>query len=399
MLNQNVTLLNFHAALQRFSNKTLDVFGGIYFLTHGVPFPVVALMWSASFLIRFFLRPLSVWLSNRIGLKAALTIGTIISSGLFLVFTMVDGLNIWLLIFAIYLAFYDILYYLPYHTFYAVSGEEKDRGKQVAFGAGLINIVQIAVPILGAILATTFGFGSLYLSAMACMILSVVPVLFSENKSPGRQMGFKQAYAEIDKRGLVMSVGEGIVANAHEFLWTIVLFLLVGNLINFGGLITIELFLITILSLIIGHFIDKGSIKWVAYLGLGIVAVAVIARSLWVSNIPQIIIINFVAAIGEAFYIMAYRVSIYNFAKRSHNTLWFHFFAEAGWDIGSALAMLVAAGLFVMGVSLQHIMLFALIGLLIINRVLKGSQIITVLKLKRSAISPTGYINFPDKEL
>src|SRR4051794_34682206 len=101
MINQNITLLNLHAALQRFSNKTLDVFGGVYFLSQGVSFPVVTLMWAASFVIRFLLRPLSVWLSSKVGLKRALVIGTILSSGLFLVFTQVDGLNAWLAIFAV----------------------------------------------------------------------------------------------------------------------------------------------------------------------------------------------------------------------------------------------------------------------------------------------------------
>ncbi len=377
MLNRNITLLNFHTALQRFSNKTLDVFGGVYFLSHGVSFPAVALMWSGSFFIRFLLRPLSLWLSIRVGLKWALILGTIISSGLFLVFSRVDGLNIWLLVFAVYLAFYDILYWLPYHSYYVASGEENDRGKQVAFGALLTNIVQIAVPVLGAILATTIGFESLYISAMICMILSVGPVLFSRDKSPGRKMSFQEAYAEIDKRGLVMSIGQGLVTNAHEFLWTIALFLLIGNLVNFGGLITTELLLVAILSLIIGHFIDQGNIKWATRLGLGITAVAVISRSLWVSTTPQIILINIVAAIGSAFYSMAYAVSLYNFSKRTHNTLWFHFFAEAGADIGSALAMLVSAGLFVIGISLQHIILFALVGLLIIDYAIKSSQIIT----------------------
>jgi len=370
--NRNITLLNLHSALQRFSNKTLDVFGAIYFLSLGISFPSVALAWIASFLIRFLLRPFSVWLSNRIGLRRALIFGTIFSSGLFLIFLLVDGVNIWLLVFALYLALYDILYWLPYNAYYAIAGDEKSRGKQVAFRSGLIDLVQIVVPILGAVLATAFGFWSLYVSAMICMLLSVIPIFFAKDESPGEKMNFRQAFTQVDKRGLIMQIGDGILVNAHSFLWTIVLFLLIGNLVGFGGLITFELLVTTVLSLVLGYFIDGGNGKWIARFGLAIVALVVITRSFWVTTLPQIFLVNFISAVGIAFYSMTYQVGIYNLAKRTPNTLWFHFFAEAGWDIGGALVFLIAAGLFVLGVELQHMILLALGGLLIVNYVLKS---------------------------
>lgn len=370
MQNRNITLLNFHAALQRYSNKTLDVFGGVYFLTHGVSFPIVALMWAASFMVRFLLRPISIWLSVKLGLKQALIIGTLASSGMFLVFTQVNGVSIWLAVFVVYLAFYDILYWLPYHAYYAVSGEESQRGRQLALGEVLVSAVQILVPFVGAILATKLGFNYLYVSAMICMILSVIPILFAKDISPGSSMGLRQAWEQIDRRGWVMSIGYGLLSNGYIFIWTIVIFTIAGNLVDFGGLVTAGLLLSTAISLIAGHYIDKGRATVAARIGLVITGVGIVASSLFVTNSTHIVIVSIVAGFGLALLSMAYMVGLYNFAQKSHSTLWFHYFSEAGWDIGSIIAMLIAAGLFQLGISLQHIMLISLAGLVIIDRVL-----------------------------
>lgn len=373
-MRNNTLLLNLHAALQRYSNKTLDVFGGVYFMAHGVPFSAVALMWSASFLIRFFLRPISVWLTGKIGLKYALVLGTLASSGLFLVFNYVDGVNIWLAVFAVYLAFYDILYWLPFHAFYAVSGKENRRGREVAIRVGLINVVQIIVPLGGALIASKYGFNYLYLSAMFCMMLSVLPVLMTQDKIPGAKMTLGNALKEIDKRGLVMSVGDGAVTNGHHFIWTIVMFGLAGSLVNFGALMTVELVLVAVISLVIGRGIDNGKARWAARLGIATLLIAMISRSSWITDPSEIILSSVIVAIGCALLDMPYTVSMYNFAQKSQNALWFHFFAEAGWDIGGFAVLIVAAGLAVLGVPLQYLVLLGLPGLWIIDRVLSKAR-------------------------
>lgn len=369
--NKEIALINLHTALQRYSNKALDVFGAIYFLNLGIAFHIVTLVWAASFVLRFLLRPLSLKFSERFGLKTALIFGTTISSGIFLIFPFVDGVNIWLFVFAVGLAIFDIFYWLPYHAFYTVIGDENKRGLQIALRSGLVDGAQILAPLLGGIMAAKLGFWALYGSAMLVMLVSAIPIFFMKDHSPGVKMGLREAMGRIDKRGLIMQIGDGIHNNAHFFLWTIVLFLLTNDFINFGALITFELFVTVILSFILGHYIDAGKGRWIAHMGPIFLAVAVLARVFWVTTIPQIILLNFVSAIGITFLAMPYQVSINNLAKRTHNALWFHFFGEIGWDIGAAFVFTTAALLSVCGVELRDIMLLALSGLVIVDHVLK----------------------------
>ena len=54
--------------------------------------------------------------------------------------------------------------------------------------------------------------------------------------------------------------------------------------------------------------------------------------------------------------------AIYNQAKRSPCTLRFHIAAEAGWDMGGASALLIAAGLLAVGVPIGACILLSLLG-------------------------------------
>ncbi len=368
--NKTINLLNLHSGLQRFSNSILDVFGAVFLLSIGLSFPVVALTWAASHALRALIRPLAVLLAQKIGLKWALIVGTVIGSGLFLVLAKVTGIDGWLCFYIFYMALNDILYWLPYHSYYASAGDEQDRGTQIGVRLGLINILKIAAPLLGGLLITHLGFGALYVSAAIVMLVSAIPLFFARDVSPGQPIRWKEAFRLIDKRGLVMQIGDGIM-NIHPFVWTIVLFYLLGDYAAFGGLMTFELLITTILFGVLGHFVDKGKGRKIMLSGMVIVATVIIARSFFVITVPQIIISNILVALGMTFYSMSYEVGLYNLAKRTPNTLWFNFFGELGWDIGAILSLSLSAGLYALGVPLRFVMLFALVGLFIIYQVLR----------------------------
>lgn len=368
--NKTINLLNLHSGLQRFSNSILDVFGAVFLLSIGLSFPTVALTWAASHALRALIRPLAVLLAQKIGLKWALIVGTVIGSGLFLVLAKVTGIDGWLCFYIFYMALNDILYWLPYHSYYASAGDEHDRGVQLGVRLGIVNILKIAAPLLGGLLITHLGFWALYLSASIVMLVSAIPLFFARDVSPGKPIHWKEAFRLIDKRGLVMQIGDGII-NIHPFVWTIVLFYLLGDYTAFGGLMTLELLITTILFGVLGHFVDKGKGRKIMLSGIIIVATVIIFRSFFVITVPQIIISNILVALGMTFYSMSYEVGLYNLAKRTPNTLWFNFFGELGWDIGAILSLSLSAGLFALGVPLRFVMLFALVGLFIIYQVLR----------------------------
>ena len=370
--NKNINLLNLHTGLQRFSNSIFDVFGAIYLLQLGISFPVVALVWAASFVLRMFLRPLSLLMAQKIGLKRATIFGTIIGAGLFLVLAQVNGLTIWLYIFIVFLALYDITYWLPYHSYYAAVGNYKDRGKHVGVRGAFVTLFRAAAPIVGAVLISKFGFWSLYLVAMISMLVSVIPILFASDYRQDTSMNFKRALRSIDKRGFLIQIGDGIVYNAHGFMWIIVLFFLTKNIISFGWLIGFEVLLTAVLFLVLGDMIDKGKGRKILSIGIILFSLVILGRTFFVYTINAVIISQIAFAVAVVFYRSIFQTSFYNLAKKTKNTLWFNFFGEMGWDIGALIILVLSAVLVSLGLEIRYIMPFAIVGLFVIQKVLSS---------------------------
>ncbi|MFA6524144.1 MAG: MFS transporter [Candidatus Paceibacterota bacterium] len=368
--NKNINLLNLHAGLCRFSNNIFDVFGAVYLLSLGISFPIVALAWAGSLFLRFILRPFSMLLSEKIGLRRALIIGVILGSMLFIVLTKINGINNYFYFYIFYLAICDITYWLPYHSYYATAGDEQNRGKQICVQFGFVTFLKTMAPFVGGIMITHFGFWSLYFIASIVMLLSAIPLFFAKDVLPGKIIIWKEAIQSIDKHGMIMMIGDGILY-MHAFVWTIVLFYLVGNYTTFGGLVAFESLSIIVLFYFLGYFIDKGNGKRVTYIGLISIGVVILLRAFLVKTIPEIIITDVLIAFGMTFYLSSFNVGLYNMAKRSSNTLWFHFFGEVGWDIGAMISLTLSAILFSLGVPLKFIIVFALPGLFITYKILK----------------------------
>lgn len=368
--NKIVNLLNIHSGLHRFSDNIFNVFGAVYLLQLGLSYPLVALAWIGSCVIRFLVRPISIILSQKAGLKKALIFGIFVNGGIFFALSKVTGLNGWLFFYMSYLALCDIFYWLPYHSYYAVAGDHADRGKQVGVLFGLITLLSMVAPLVGGILITHFGFSTLCVFATAIMLISSVPIFFLPVLSAGETMTFKSAYKSIDKRGLILQLGDGFMA-MHTFVWTIALFYLVGNYVTFGILTAFQLFMTSLMFLVLGYYLDKGKGKWIMFTGVVLIALVIILRAFWVTTIPQIIIIDIIFALAFTFHFSSFGVALYTLAKKTPNTLWFHFFAECGWDIGMATALSVSVILFIFGVPLKLVVLFSLVGVLIVFSVLK----------------------------
>lgn len=369
--NKNINLLNLHTGLVSFGDSIIYIFGAIYFLKQGLSLPTVLLIWAAIHVLRILIRPLALKFIQAIGLKKGVVIGTLLYPVLFIIITQVEGLGLWMLAFIIYFAIVDNLYWLPYHVYYATLGNAEHRGKQLGARESFVTLLAAAAPILGGFLTDRFGFWAIYTAAMVVMIFAVFPLFFTPNIPEDSKLKYKQAFKSIDKSGFWVYAGWGVLYTAHEFLWIIVLFTLVGEFTTFGWLIGLELLLMIVFSLLLGHLTDKGK-GWTNILIAGVLlTVVIIARSFFISDILTIIIFEVIMALALCFFNIPVETGFYNLAQKSNNRLWFQAFSEMGWDVGGLLALLPAAALIYSGVELRHVMPGALIGMLIIIFVLR----------------------------
>lgn len=366
--NRQINYLNVHTGLRQFSRKLIDLFGLVFFIEMGIPVHLALLAWAYTNLIRFVTRPFSLKLIEKLGLKKATIAGSLMYIGIFPLLSMIDGPNRMLLIFMTYHGITDSLYWLAHHGWYAATGDEKDRGKQVAVSRVLITLLTVMAPIIGGIFAELVGFYAAYIAGSLSMLFAVVPLLFMHDDGVGEPMTYKNAFRKLDRRSISILLGDGFYFNGHEFIWPVILISLVGNYITFGWLYALEITISLVLYVFIGSYIDKGNGVMFTRITLILGAIVVLGRSLFVDTMVEIVIFQLLMAVLLCFYLQTLEVALFNMGKRSINILWFHYFAEMGWDVGAMLIFSTGALWTFFGLELTSMLPLALFGLILSMR-------------------------------
>ena len=363
--NRAVNFLNIHFGLQTFSNGLGDIFFGIYLYKVGVPLFAIYLVLTGIFLFRLCIRPLALKLVFKRGLKKSVLLGTFIHSTLYLFLGMVDGINIWLYIFIVAAAIIDVLYWLPYHTYFSLLGDLEHRGKQTAMRDGIVHVASFLAPITGGILINFVGFWAAFITATVLMLFAAIPLRYTPEVPLEDHLTAAEASKKVSKAGMYCYIGEGFHYFAHLFTWPIVLFLMLDDYISFGGLLSLAVLFQIIGSLWVGHLFDSGNGKRIYPIGFILIILTILGRTFFAMDIPTVIFFDILAMMG---YLLSQGIvdsAFYNTSKKSHHPLWFQFYAENGWDIGSSASALLVAGMLYSGMDLRYVMLVGLLGLVV----------------------------------
>jgi MFS family permease len=240
----------------------------------------------------------------------------------------------------------------------------KARGKQVGARAGLVIMAKFCAPLVGGILINTYGFWTAFITASVVMLFAVLPLLRLPDVPLPTPINFKKALRKVSKQGFIIYFAWGIYEEFNFLAWTLVLFLLIGNYIYFGGLLSFAIVFQIIGNFIVGHWFDNGTAKRIFGIGFLITALTIISRSLFAYTIPVIIILDMFFMLGTCLSEPALESVFYNTSKKSSHPLWYQFFAETGWDVGSSFFLLLASLFLYLGGDLRNVMLFSIFGLL-----------------------------------
>lgn len=360
--NRAVTALSVHLACKRLAQSFGDLFGPLFLYSLGIPLPTIFFVWAAQYVLRLLVRPFALQLQVRLGLKKSVILGTIVFAGLWPVLSLVDGLGWPLVLFICYSALADCLYWLPFHAYYAALGDIEHRGKQIGVREGLVSIMSATGPALGGLIVTYFGFSAGFYAASLITLLATGFLFLIPDISPGTPLTFREAWRTVSLRGLCILATDSLGYHTNVFIWSIVVFLMLQSYVTVGWLAGLTVFFTAVSFLVFGHLIDGGHGRRIGVIGCCIIGLAALLRSLFGFSIPTIIAADLVFALSAPFYVSIMNTMAYNSSKRSPNTHWFHFFAEAGWDLGAITALVMLGFATLADVPLRNMMLVSLIS-------------------------------------
>src|SRR5215470_6851071 len=357
--NNTVNLLNLHYGLHSFVLSGSGVFFGVFLLKAGVPAPVVLASLALILLGRFLIRPGVLVLARRFGLRPLLIAGTIGSGLQYPLLADVQGVGAALFVLCAVSAVGDTLYWTTYHAYFAALGDPEHRGHQVGVREAAAAVVGIVGPLATGWALTAIGPRVAFGTAAIVMMLAALPIVWTPNVRVARVAGTLASAMP----GVLLFAADAFFASGYVFVWQIALFLSLGESFSaFGGAMALAAFAGAVGGLLLGRLIDAGHGTRAAWIALIALAGTTVFRAVSVGSAPLAVLANASGALVACLYVPVLGTAIYNQARRSPCTLRFHIAAEAGWDLGGASALLIAAGLLLAGVPIGTCILLSLLG-------------------------------------
>ena len=116
---------------------------------------------------------------NYIGLKLclALSLPCLALFYLSLYFFAAD-LVVWTTMAGLALTAYHMLYWVPYHTDFALLSEARNRGKQLGLLDSISTFLGVVIPVASGFLIKEFGFDMVFVIAIILVLVAIVPLRF-----------------------------------------------------------------------------------------------------------------------------------------------------------------------------------------------------------------------------
>lgn len=196
---------------------------------------------------------------GKIGVRNSMIIGILIFAISFLVLGSINEGNkvvfflIWLILFSIARAFYNI----PFHYFIIKFTEAKHRGDSLGKFRAISILFSMIMPLLGGLISNTWGLTGMAFFAAIVFFASILPLLSLPNfKYTFTGYSLNLLKLKSTRRELkLLLINDG--QNKEQF-WNLYVFIILqGSFINFGILLSVVNVLSFAFSWTFGKFIDK----------------------------------------------------------------------------------------------------------------------------------------------
>lgn len=361
--NGTINRLNIVLGCIRALDAIMITFGPLFLYGLGLSVSHVLIIFGLISFTHLIARFLSLPFITKYGLRISMLIGTTGYGISALILSQAQALDIWFICFVVLFSIMGALHWLCYHTLYMMQGDEEHRGKQYSVGIICSIIASAILPIIGGYLIQHYDYPTYALCAVPITIIALLSMAFHKTHI---QTNTKiSAFIDEKKRfniSFYLAIANGFFITYFRCAWIFIVFFTVGDFVTFGWLIAFGVIVQALIQLAIGYTNDKGAATHINNIGLFFIIFSIAIASTVPLNIPIILVIEFILAIGLLHTDTALSVIIYNDGEKSKNPLWYFFISEAGWDIGNGLGFIAPAVLLLLGVPLTHSLPISLIG-------------------------------------
>ncbi len=352
--NSGINKIYAHGAIFTGAESIGWVFGPLYLLELGYSISATFLVWAGLFAVRLPMRYLYWWQIERIGLRGGVIGGlAFYAAGIAILPSLPERPDLLPLFVGLYAAGMT-LYWTAFHTLFGMIGDDDKRGNQLAMLKSLNMVISALVPGFSALIVTGLGFIWLFAISAFGMLLAAAPLL----TLPMPQL--KRGYAKTAEHQTACSWifqfhwWLGIKEYGHPFLWRVMVYLMIGSIAGFGGVMTAGLLILVVLELLVGRAVDKGNGFRLFQCGALIAQLQILFRA-FLATTPAAIIASEAMSVSSQLMGQA-TANFYNQGADSENYFHYIYIGEVGWDLGAAISLSAMAGLIYLGAPLPWLL-------------------------------------------
>ncbi|MBO4520769.1 MAG: hypothetical protein J5787_06140 [Alphaproteobacteria bacterium] len=358
--NKDLNFLNTHYGLRAMGWEMCSMFTLAYLYKQGLSLPLAFTVYAGMLFVRTLTRPIAMWCCLKKGVHFTLMVGTAVFACRYPAMLPIKGLTWAIVPFMLVSGLADVMYWVPYHNYFASIGDAEDRGSSVGIRDAIATVVAVIGPVFGGLLLAVNAFYA-FMMPFVLTLVAILPLL----KTPSLPVPPKPTPEEkkhIDTFGFVVFIGDGLFYQAGA-IWPLIVFMILSeNYGNFGFILALAAFFRALGSMLFGKMIDKGKGALICYIGYGMHIVILTIRGIFAYTVPVIIACDFFAAIAYCFSMTGLMTAVYNATKRAKHPLYFTYYTELGWDVGAVSAMLMCAGLTAVGINLRWGLIISIAG-------------------------------------
>jgi MFS family permease len=269
-----------------FASALILIFEPIFFYKLGLGLSTIALYYAIHYTLYVVLLPLGAKFAASFGTERSLTFSLPIFVLYFLSLAAIPDFPrcFWLAL--VLLTLHKIFYWPAYHAALAKQGDGGNRGTELSWLTVLRFGVGVAGPLIGGLIAASFGFQALFLLTAVTVLISAAPLLKTREHYRPVTFSYREPWRALvvkRNRGMVlamMGMGENLI---DLVFWPIFMFIVLGSADKVGVISAATTAVMAFVGFGIGEMADRFSRRSLLRLHLPFMVVGYLFRPLAVS--------------------------------------------------------------------------------------------------------------------
>jgi MFS family permease len=243
-----------------FAFSLIVIFEPIFLYKQQFPIWAIALYYAIHYALYFILLPFGGKFASRFGLERSIVASLPFFVLYFISLSAIPQAPLAILVSLVSLTLHKTLYWPAYYTIFARFSDGNNRGTELSWLGAFQYGAGIGGPAIGALIASTWGFPTLFLFAGVLILFSGIPLMRIRHTYHITDFSYSSPWEMLRRveyrKTFIATIGWG--ENLVDVVfWPLFLFVMWGNLGSLGLYLSISLLIMTIISFAIGDKAEK----------------------------------------------------------------------------------------------------------------------------------------------